>query len=123
MKQKLTALKKRSGLIFLIIGLFILACLIYFMDTRVILESFELLGFKIFFVFAVAPLWMICNTLCLSTLLKHQVPFHHLLYNQVTCCGFYSFGAKAIFCFHGYRFIVDYFFWASFLPYFIQCTQ
>jgi len=83
-KQKIAALKKRSSLIFLFLGLFILACLIYFMDTRIILESFELVGAKIFLVFAIAPLWITCNTLCLSTLLKHQVPFPNLLYNQVT---------------------------------------
>jgi len=54
------------------------------MDTRIILKSFELVGTKIFLVFTIAPLWMICNTLCLSTLLKHQIPFHKLLYNQIT---------------------------------------
>ena len=54
------------------------------MDTQIIVKSFELVGAKIFLVFAVALLWIICNTLCISTLLKHQIPFHNLLYNQIT---------------------------------------
>ena len=88
MTKKLTAIKNRSSLIFLFIGLLILAVLLYYLDFNVIRESFNIIGFKILIVFAVAILWIICNTLCIATLVDYKVPFHHLLYNQVTGDGY-----------------------------------
>ena len=76
--------KKWSGQIFLLLGFGILACLLYYMDLSVIVQSFQYLGFKIVLVFLTAILWIISNTLCLATLLNYRVPFRHLLYNQVT---------------------------------------
>jgi len=83
-KETKSTFKKYSGLFFLIIGILILAVLIYFLDIKVILESFSLLGYKIFFVFIPAIFWIMANTMCLSTLLQHKIPFPNLLFNQVT---------------------------------------
>jgi len=74
----------KKNYLFLLFGLIVFFGLIYLFDTEVILESFDLLGIKIFLVFSVAILWIICNTLCLSTLINHQIPFRSLLYNQIT---------------------------------------
>ena len=83
-KETMSTYKKYSGLFFLIIGILILAVLIYFLDVKVILKSFSLLGYKIFLVFVPAIFWMMANTMCLSTLLQHKIPFPNLLFNQVT---------------------------------------
>ncbi len=84
MKEQASVLKRRSGLFFLLFGLLILASLLYYVDLNLIIQSFHLLGSKILLVFFVAILWIANNTLCLATLLKFRVPFHHLLYNQIT---------------------------------------
>lgn len=81
-------LKGRQNILFLLLGIAILACLVHYMDVAILVNSFQLLGTKIFLVFAVAILWITSNTLCLSTLLKHEIPFHHLLYTQVTGDGY-----------------------------------
>lgn len=88
MSELLNSIKKRSSLVFLFIGLAILVALLYYMDFSVIADSFNMVGNKIFLVFAVSMLWIVCNTLCVSTLVNHQVPFYHLLYNQVTGDGY-----------------------------------
>lgn len=81
-------IKKKSSLFFLFIGLSILGALLYYMDFSVIADSFNIIGNKIFLVFAVSILWIVCNTLCISSLINHRVSFYHLLYNQVTGDGY-----------------------------------
>ncbi len=88
MKELVNFIKRKSSLFFLFLGLAILVALLYYMDFSVIAESFSMVGNKIFLVFAVAALWIVCNTLCVSTLVNHKVPFYHLLYNQVTGDGY-----------------------------------
>lgn len=88
MTDKASRIKQRTSIFFLFIGLVILGTLLYYMDFSVIAKSFNLVGAKIFFVFAVAIIWIICNTLCVSTLVGHRIAFHHLLYNQVTGDGY-----------------------------------
>ena len=84
MQKQLVLKKNKSSLFFTIVGLAVLATLLYFLDLGIILQSFQTIGMKIFLVFAIAISWMICNTLCLSTFLNHRIPFPHLLYNQIT---------------------------------------
>jgi len=83
-QKQLVIKKNKSSIFFTVLGLGILAALLYLLDLGIILQSFQTIGMKIFLVFAIAISWMICNTLCLSTFLNHQIPFPHLLYNQIT---------------------------------------
>ena len=88
MKDIKLSFKGRKNLLFLLLGVAILACLVYYMDVSILVNSFRLLGAKIFFVFGVAILWISCNAYCLSTLLGHKIPFYHVLYTQVTGDGY-----------------------------------
>lgn len=84
MKEIKTFLKRRKHLLLLLVGVAILACLVYYMDVTILVNSFRMMGLKIFFVFGIALLWIFSNTYCLSLLLQHKIPFHHILYTQIT---------------------------------------
>jgi len=76
--------KKVVVYLFLFLGLAILGWLIYSMDWEVLKSSFSMVGYKIFIVFATAFIWVVCNTLCLKTLIAPAIPFHQLLFTQIT---------------------------------------
>lgn len=84
MNELISFIKERASLFFLFVGLAILVGLLYYVDFDIIRASFNMIGSKIVIVFAIPIIWISCNTLCISTLTQHQIPFHHLLYNQIT---------------------------------------
>ncbi len=69
--------------IFFLVGLGILGFLISRMPIGDITQAFHSMGFHIFWVFAVAPLWFLANAMALSSLVRHRVGFPNLLYNQL----------------------------------------
>lgn len=76
--------KKVVVYLFLFLGLAILGWLIYSMDWEVLKSSFTMVGYKIIYVFSVPIIWTICNALCLKTLINHPIPFHQILFTQIT---------------------------------------
>lgn len=84
MNKFITLIKRKSNLVFLFIGVLVLIALLSYMDFSVIAESFNQLGKKIGIVFVVPIFWIVCNVLCVSTLIQHRVPFWSLMYNQIT---------------------------------------
>ncbi|MEM6317755.1 MAG: lysylphosphatidylglycerol synthase transmembrane domain-containing protein [Bacteroidota bacterium] len=88
MRELVHFIQQKSSLFFLCVGLGILTALLYYLDFSVIADSFNIIGNKIFLVFAVSVLWIVCNTMCISILLGHRISFYQLLYNQVTGDGY-----------------------------------
>ena len=68
---------------FFLVGLGILGILISKMPLGEVMESMHSVGFNVLWVFAVAPLWFLANTMALSSLIQHRVGFFNLLYNQL----------------------------------------
>jgi hypothetical protein len=68
---------------FFLVGLGILGILISKMPLGEVMESMHSVGFNALWVFAVAPLWFLANTMALSRLIQHRVGFFNLLYNQL----------------------------------------
>lgn len=77
-------LGKIDPFFFYLLGVIILCTLIFNMDLNVIKESLSQIGYKVFLVFSVAILWIICYTLCIYTLVERKVSFSNLLFNQLT---------------------------------------
>ncbi|MBI5915575.1 MAG: NTP transferase domain-containing protein, partial [Bacteroidetes bacterium] len=69
---------------FFLLGIGILAALVFYLDFTVVNASLAAAGNKVFVVFSVALLWIVTNTLCTRTLVQGKVPFPDLLYNQIT---------------------------------------
>jgi choline kinase len=67
-----------------LLGLGIIAALLFYVPFDVLVDSMSIIGNKVFLVFSVASLWIVTNTLCTSTLVRGKVPFVDLLYNQIT---------------------------------------
>ena len=68
---------------FFLLGLGILGILISRMPLGDVMEALHSVGFNVLWVFAVAPLWILANTMALSSLIRHRVGFFNLLYNQL----------------------------------------
>ncbi len=83
-KADLSFFQRIDPVIFYLLGITILCILIYNMDLNVVGESLRAVGNKVFLVFATAVLWIICNVLCIYTILQGRVSFFDLLYNQLT---------------------------------------
>ena len=77
-------LGKVDPFFFYLLGVIILCALIFHMDLTVIKESLTQIGSKVFLVFLVAILWIICYTMCIYTLVERKVTFSNLLFNQLT---------------------------------------
>lgn len=69
---------------FYLMGIGLLAALVFNVDLTVFSESLSKLGGKLFLVFSLAILWITTNTLCTRTLVQGKVPFPDLLFNQIT---------------------------------------
>lgn len=67
-----------------LLGIGIIAALLFYVPFDVLVHSMSIIGNKVFLVFSVASLWIITNTLCMSTLVRGKVPFLDLLYNHIT---------------------------------------
>jgi 1L-myo-inositol 1-phosphate cytidylyltransferase len=67
-----------------ILGLGIIAALLFYVPIDLVGKSLALIGGKVFLVFSVAILWIVTNTLATSTLVRGKVPFLDLLYNNIT---------------------------------------
>ncbi len=76
--------KKAKKAVPYILGIGIIAALLFYVPIDLVGESLALIGGKVFLVFAVAILWIVTNTLCTSTLVRSKVPFLDLLYNNIT---------------------------------------
>jgi choline kinase/uncharacterized membrane protein YbhN (UPF0104 family) len=76
--------KKTKKAIPYLLGVAIIAALLFYVPIDLVGESLALIGGKVFLVFSVAILWIVTNTLCTSTLLRNKVPFLDLLYNNIT---------------------------------------
>ncbi len=70
-------------IVFYLLGVVILTLLIIKMDVGVVAKSLSALGSQVFLIFSIAILWILANTMCIRTLVRGQVPFHDLLYNQI----------------------------------------
>jgi hypothetical protein len=68
---------------FFLVGLGILGFLITRMPLAEVIHALHSVGFNVLWVFAVAPLWFLANTMALSSLIHHRVGFFNLLYNQL----------------------------------------
>ena len=68
---------------FYLIGFGILIALVFSLDLRVVTRSLTTMGNGVFLIFSVALLWIIANTLCLRTLVRGEVPFADLMFNQL----------------------------------------
>lgn len=68
---------------FFLVGLGILGFLISRMPLAEVTHALHSVGFNVLWVFAVAPLWFLANTMALSSLIHHRVGFFNLLYNQL----------------------------------------
>jgi choline kinase/phosphatidylglycerophosphate synthase len=68
---------------FFLVGLGILGILIRKIPLGEVMEALHSIGFNVLWVFAVAPLWILANTMALSSLIRHRVGFFNLLYNQL----------------------------------------
>jgi hypothetical protein len=53
------------------------------MPLAEVTHALHSVGFNVLWVFAVAPLWFLANTMALSSLIHHRVGFFNLLYNQL----------------------------------------
>jgi choline kinase/phosphatidylglycerophosphate synthase len=69
--------------VFFLVGVGILGFLISKMPLGEVMEALQSVGLNVFWVFAVAPLWIMANTMALSSLIRHRVGFLNLLYNQL----------------------------------------
>jgi choline kinase/phosphatidylglycerophosphate synthase len=69
--------------IFFLVGLAILGFLISKMPLGEVMEALHSVGLNVLWVFAVAPLWIMANTMALSSLIRHRVGFFNLVYNQL----------------------------------------
>jgi 1L-myo-inositol 1-phosphate cytidylyltransferase len=67
-----------------LLGIGIIAALLFYVPIDLVGESLALIGGKVFLVFSVAILWIVTNTLATSTLVRSKVPFLDLLYNNIT---------------------------------------
>ncbi len=76
--------KKLKKSIPYLLGLGIIAALLFYVPIDLVGKSLTMIGGRVFLVFAVAILWIVTNTLCTSTLLRNKVPFLDLLYNNIT---------------------------------------
>ena len=79
---------KYKALFFYILGLGILAYLIYRMDVTTIGEALTSVGWNIIFVFLAAVPWMFMDTMSIYNLTNFKVPFFHTLFNQLTGNGY-----------------------------------
>ena len=69
--------------VFYLVGMGILGFLISKMPLGEVMHALQSVGLNVFWVFAVAPLWIMANTMALSSLTHHRVGFFNLLYNQL----------------------------------------
>lgn len=67
-----------------LLGVGIIAALLFNVPINLVGDSLALIGGKVFLVFSVAILWIVTNTLTTRTLVQGQVPFIDLLYNNIT---------------------------------------
>lgn len=86
--QSIGGKNKFTKLLPYVLGVGIVAALLFNVRLEELVNSMTLIGNKVFLVFAVASLWIITNTLCMSTLVRGKVPFIDLLYNHITGEGY-----------------------------------
>lgn len=77
-------MKSRLPILFYLLGISLLAFLIYKMDINVVVETMSTVGYGIFLVFLTAIPWIIAHTMSISNLTKNKISFLRLLYIQVT---------------------------------------
>ncbi len=73
---------KIDPIIFYLLGVIILAGLIFNLDLYIVSESLTVVGNKVFIIFGIALLWIVANTLCIMVLIRGKIPFLDLLYLQ-----------------------------------------
>ncbi len=83
-KSKVSYLAKFKKILPYIVGLGIIAALLFYVPLNMVTDSLALIGNKVFLVFSVAILWIVTNSLCTRTLVQGKVPFIDLLYNHIT---------------------------------------
>ncbi len=79
---------KHKALLFYILGLGVLAYLIYRMDVNTVAEALSSVGGNIVFVFLAAIPWMFMDTMSIYNLTHFKVPFFHTLFNQLSGNGY-----------------------------------
>ncbi|MBI1224241.1 MAG: NTP transferase domain-containing protein [Bacteroidetes bacterium] len=87
-QQKSSFIAKFKKYLPYILGLGILASLVFYVPFDLVGNAFTQFGNKVFLVFSVAILWILTNTLCTFTLVRGKVPFWDVLYNQITGEGY-----------------------------------
>ncbi len=83
-KPKVSSIVKFKKFLPYVLGLGIIAALIFYVPLNLVADSLALIGSKVFLVFSVAILWIVTNSLCTRTLVQGKVPFIDLLYNHIT---------------------------------------
>lgn len=73
---------QNTTFVFYVLGFTVLAYLFSRMPYHEIHETLSQVGLNAIYVFLIAPIWMVTNTLSLARLTSHRVPFIDLLHNN-----------------------------------------
>ena len=83
-KKDKPGFKAPDPILFYMIGVGLLLFLIHNMEIDAVFKSMSTVGGMVFLVFATAIPWIFVNTLSISNLVKHKIPFVDLLYIELT---------------------------------------